>query len=245
MESGGTHGGKRSREVAGLPLGALLTVAAGLALTVVCAFLANVDLATGERIEYESEAEVPDSRPAQLGGDGEVRIVGAGLAATRGNNSEFRIYRVTGTLRVDPGSSQRRIDADCAVRVPEGVILARTPGRRASFPQPSEDLRAQEVPEVVVLRFNAKGSDINGVELNDAFESYTNSEDVLVEWSTYEQGSHRWEWVAKAAKRNAPIVLNFASMWRTTSVPPAADISCQVAIADGEPARVSTGGQLG
>ena len=182
MKAGRTAGRLLGREVAGLPLGALLTVAAGLALTVVCAFLANVDLATGERIEYESDGEIADSRPSSLGADGEVRIVNGALAATRGNNSEYRIYRVTGTLRIDPGSSQRRIDADCRVQVPDGVILARTPGRRASFPQPSEDLRAQDVPEVVILRFNAKGTDIVGVEVEDAFESYTNSEDVLVEW---------------------------------------------------------------
>ena len=245
MKAGRTAGRLLGREVAGLPLGAILTVVAGLLLTAACALLADVDLATGERIEYESDGPIPDSKSASLGADGEVRLVNGALAATRGNNSEYRIYRVTGTLRIDPGSSQRRIDADCEVRVPDGVILARTPGRRASFPQPSEDLRAQEVPEIVILRFNAKGSDTNGVELIDAFDSYTNTDGVLVEWSPYRQGSHRWEWVAKAARRQAPILLNFASMWRTVSVPPAANVGCQVAIADGKPSRVSTGSELG
>jgi hypothetical protein len=245
MESGGGNGRKRGREIAGVPLGAILTVIGGLLLTVVCALLTNVDLATGERIEYESDGRIPDSEPAKLGRDGEIQIVDAGLAATRGNNSEYRIYRVTGALTIDPGSSTRRIDADCAVRVPDGVILGRTPGRRASFPQPSEDLKIQEVPEVVILRFNAKGSDINGVELIDAFETYTNASDVLVEWSPYRQGSHRWEYVAKGAKRDIPIRLNFASMWRTIDVPPAADIGCRVAYPDGKPARVSTSGEIG
>ena len=71
-----------------------------------------------------------DSEPV-LGRDGEIQIVDAELAATRGNNSEYRIYRVTGALTIDPGSSSRRIDADCAVRVPDEVILGRQ-ARRAS-----------------------------------------------------------------------------------------------------------------
>ena len=54
----------------------------------------------------------------------------------------------------------------------------------------------------MILRFNAKGSDVNGVELIDAFENYINSSDV-VEWSTYRQGSHRWEYVAMGASADA------------------------------------------
>ena len=69
----------------------------------VCALLTNVDLATGERIEYASDGRIPDSEPAKLGRDGEIQIVDAELAATRGNNSEYRIYRVTGALTIDQG----------------------------------------------------------------------------------------------------------------------------------------------
>lgn len=224
--------------------GATAIVIAGLLLTAAAHWLSNVDLATGERIEYEESAQLGGSEPARLGEDGSIRLADLAIAATRGNNSDYRIYRVTGALLIDAGSSERRLDADCAVDVPDDVILGRTPGRRASFPQPSESLRVQEVPEIVILRFNAKGSPINGVELNDAFETYTDTPGVLAEWSPYSEGRHRWEYVVEAGERDGPIRLNFASFWRTVSVPPAAEISCEAAIADGTPARVSAGGGL-
>ena len=227
-----------------LPRGAIAVVVVGLLATLAAHLLTNVDLATGERLEWEESAELPDSKAAKLGQDGEVRITGGRIDSTRDNTSGYRIFRIVARLEIDPGGDQRRIDADCTTEVPDGVIIARTPGRRASFPQPSEQLGAQEVPEIVILRFNAKGSDINGVELNDAFETYTNSRDVLVEWSDYKQGRHTWEYVIKGGTAEKPTV-SFASMWRTTTTEPAATISCLVSEAGGGRARAVTRGSLG
>ncbi|HKG36586.1 MAG TPA: hypothetical protein VKA89_09130 [Solirubrobacterales bacterium] len=227
-----------------LPRGAMAVVAIGLLATLAAHLLTNTDLATGERIDWEASADLPDSAPDGLG-DGEVRITGAGIDSTRDNNSGYRIFRIIGSLEIDPGSVQRRIDADCTTEVPDGVIIARTPGRRASFPQPSEDLAAQEVPEIVILRFNAKGSDTNGVELTDAFESYTNTADALVEWSAYRQGRHTWEYVFKGGGDGGSLRARFASMWRTTTTDPAATITCRVTEARGATATATTRGGLG
>jgi hypothetical protein len=227
-----------------LPRGAIAVVVVGLLATLAAHLLTNVDLATGERLDYEESAELPDSAPARLGEDGEIRITGARIDATRDNNSGYRIFRIVAGLKIDPGAVQRRIDADCTTEVPDGVIIARTPGRRASFPQPSEQLGAQDVPEIVILRFNAKGSDVNGVELNDAFETYTNTPHVLVEWSAYRQGRHTWEYVFEGGAPK-PVTVTFASMWRTTTTPPGGTISCVATEAGGGRARVETRGSLG
>jgi hypothetical protein len=229
--------------VSGLPRGAIAIVVVGLLATVAAHLLTDTDLSTGERLDYEDSAEIPDSEPGRLG-DGEVRITGAAIDSTRDNNSGYRIFRISGDLRIDPGETRRRIDADCTTEVPEGVIIARTPGRRASFPQPSEDLASQDVPEIVILRFNAKGSSTNGVELTDAIETYTDAPDTLVEWSPYRQGRHTWEYVFKGGG-SARIEVSFASMWRTTTTEPAATIGCEVVEQGGNRARVETRGSLG
>jgi hypothetical protein len=244
MGAGSDSGERGAGTVAGLPLGALVAVAIGLLATAAAHSLADEDLITGQRLDWERQAEIPDSRPDRLGRDGEVRIVNAGISATRANTSGYSIFRIEGVLRVDPGAARRRIDADCTTHVPEGVIIARTPGRRASFPQPSEDLARQDVPEIVILRFNAKGSDTNGVELTDAFENYTDAGDALVEWSTYRQGRHTWEYVLRGGEADGPMRVSFASMWRTTTTPAGGRISCVVTEVGRGPARVETGGSL-
>jgi hypothetical protein len=227
-----------------LPRGAIAVVVIGLLATAAAHLLTNVDLATGERLDYEESADIPGSKSANLG-DGQVRITEGAIDATRANNSGYRIFRISSGLEIDPGEVRRRIDADCTTEVPDGVIIARTPGRRASFPQPSEQLAAQDVPEIVILRFNAKGSDINGVELNDAIETFTDEPGVLVEWSPYRQGRHTWEYVFKGGSDSGPLNLSFASMWRTTTTQPAATLECTVTEAGGATARVETSGSLG
>jgi hypothetical protein len=227
-----------------LPRGAIAVVAIGLLVTVAAHLLTNVDLATGERLEYEESAEIPALQPADLG-DGRVQITQGAIDATRANTSGYRIFRISAGLEIDPGATRRRIDADCTTEVPDGVIIARTPGRRASFPQPSEALASQDVPEIVILRFNAKGSDVNGVELTDALDSYTNVPGVIVEWSPYRQGRHSWEYVFEAGEDSGPLEVSFASLWRTTTTQPAASIQCTVTEARGATARVQTRGSLG
>ena len=228
-----------------LPRGAIAVVVVGILATLAAHLLTDTELATGERLDWEAEADMPDAKPARLG-DGEVRITGARIDSTRDNTSGYRIFRIAGNVTIDPGATPRRIDADCTTEVPDGVIIARTPGRRASFPQPSEDLAAQEVPEIVILRFNAKGSDTNGVELTDAIEDYTNTPDVLVEWSRYRQGQHTWEYVFKGGgETGAPLRASFASMWRTTTTDPAGTITCRVTEAGGPTATARTRGGLG
>jgi len=230
--------------VRGLPRGAVAVIAFGLLLTGACTYLTNVDLASGERLDWEQSSDIPASNPATLGKRGELRIVGAGLVSTRPNVSQYSVFRVAGGLEVSTDDPARRVNAECTVHVPKGVIFARTRSRRAAFPNPSTDLAAQPVPEIANIAFNAKGSDLVGLEINDAFDVYTSSGRVVAEWGKFKEGEQTFEWTLRGGNRTEPVRLGFAVMWRTVSTPAAARIECEAKTVSGDTARVLTGGTL-
>ena len=225
-----------------VPRGAVAVVVVGLALSLLAALLTVEESEGGERLDWERSGAIPDSRPAKLG-QGSARIVDAEIVATRANASGYSLFRASGTLDLDLAAFDGRGEARCTARVPKRTVLARTPGKRASYPLPSDDLRTQAVPELSVVRFNAKGSDTVGVELEDAFNVFTSADGVKVEWAPYQQGEQTWEWVLAPEKRNEPLTLSFATMWRTTTTPGAA-FDCSVE-AGPDTARVRTAGRLG
>ena len=227
----------------GIPKGALAVVVAGLLLSVATALLTVDEDEGGARIDWERSAEIADSATGRLGRDGSLRITGARIDATRDNASGFSLFRVAGMLALDLGELTGRSEARCTVTVGERSVLARTPGKRAAYPLPSEDLRSQAVPELAVIRFNAKGTDIVGVDVEDAFGEFTDASAVKVEWAPYRQGEQTWEWVLEPADRSEPLTLAFMTMWRTTE-PPAAQIACTATGGD-ESARAATRGELG
>ena len=225
-----------------LPRGAIAVVALGLALSLLAALLTVADSEGGAQLDWERSGSIPDSRPAGLGEGGSLQVGDAGFEATRPNAGGYTLFRVSATLTADLGGYSGRSPARCTVRVPKRTVLARTPGKRASYPLPSEDLRTQAVPELSVVRFSAKGTDTVGVDLQDAFEEFTNSPDVKVEWAPYQQGRQTWEWVLAPVERKRAVTLSFATMWRTTATP-GARIGCSVE-AGPDRARVATAGSL-
>jgi hypothetical protein len=226
----------------GVPRGAFAVVVVGLVLSGLTALLTVSESSGGERLDWERSASIPDSAQVSFGKDGSLQITDAAFEATRPNASGFSLYRVAGTLNVDLADFDGRAEARCTVQVPAGAVLARTPNKRASYPLPSEDLRTQTVPELSVVRFNAKGTDTVGVEVEDAFDEFTNSPDVKVEWAPYRKGQQTWEWVLSPRPRTEPVTLSFATMWRTTGEP-GAKIACTAEVA-GKTVRAGTGGTL-
>jgi hypothetical protein len=226
-----------------VPNGAIAVVVVGLLLSALAALLTVDEDEGGARIDWEQSASIPDSTRASLGPEGGLQVTDAGIEATRDNASGYSLFRIEGTLDLDIGQGAGRSTVRCKVRVPRRSVLARTPGKRAAYPLPSEDLQSQSVPEIAVIRFNAKGTDLVGVEVEDAFDEFTGAEGVKVEWAPYRQGEQTWEWVLGPAAASEPVTLNFMTMWRTTGTP-GGQIAC-LAEGDEERARVATGGQLG
>lgn len=211
-----------------LPLGAIAIVLAGAILSAAAALLTVDEFAGGVHLEWDDSARIPDSASSSAGGVS-AKIVGAEIDTTRSNASGYRLYEVYGLLRLETARHDDRAVASCTISVPPSSVLGRTPGKRASYPLPSEELADQSVPEGSIVRFYAKGTDIVVVPLNDALESFTSAQGVKVEWGPYRQGEQTWNWVLTGVARPRRVVrLGFATVWRTTARP-GARISCRVA----------------
>lgn len=228
------------------PRGALAVVAVGLLATIAAALLSNSNASAGAaELEWELKRPLPDSKPAQVpGGGGTLRLLDAGIRATGTNVSGYQLYRVAALLAITRGAPIGSGRVTCTTRVPRRTIVVHTPNNRGSYPRPSEEeeLVKQEVPERVVVEFNAQGTDVALVGLGDAFDEFVNERGVTVSWTPFRIGQQGWQWGLPPGRPRQSLELGFASIWRTTAAP-AAHISCTLTTSAGS-ARVSTGGAL-
>jgi hypothetical protein len=212
-------------------------VVVGLLACVAAALLTSSPSSGEEQLTWDVTGTIPDSAT------GPLQITHAAIDSTRPNASGYKLFRVSGTTQADVGSFAGAVPVSCTVKAPKRSILGRTPGKRASYPLPSNDLASQAVPDVSVVRFNAKGTDTVGVPVSDAFSNYTNVKDAKVDWAHYKPGRQTWNWVLRPAARTRPVSLSFATMWRTTSTAGGA-IACH-AQAGKRKLRAHTAGSLG
>jgi len=231
----------------GPPRGALAVIAVGLLATIAAALLSNPNASAGAvEIEWEQHAPLADSKLAQVpGGPGELQLVEGGMRATGRNVSGYQLFRATEVLSISKGAAVGGARVKCAIRVPaRHTLVTHTPGNRAAYPRPSEEdeLIKQEVPENVVVEFNAKGTDVALVKLGDAFEKFSNERGITVSWTPFQIGQQGWQWGLPQGRTIRPLKLGFGSIWRTT-VPPSAHVSCVLTTGAGS-ARVSTAGRL-
>jgi hypothetical protein len=226
-----------SRDNAGVPRGAILVVIVGLLACVATALLTVDQSSGGEDLTWDLDGKIPDSSP------GPLKVTDASISATRPNASGYKLFRISGTANLDLGSFAGAVPVSCTVEAPKRSVLGRTPDKRASYPLPSTDLASQAVPDLSIVRFNAKGTDIVGVPVSDAVSYFTNANDVKVDWASYKPGRQTWNWVLRPAKRKEPVTLSFATMWRTTA-DPGGKIRCD-AQAGSRKLSAATAGKLG
>jgi hypothetical protein len=228
------------------PRGALIVIAIGLLACLAAALLAT-DKSSGSaaQLEWVQKAPLPDSEPVAVpGGDGQTMgLTEAGVRATGTNVSGYSLYRVAAKLEIDAGAPIGSGRIRCAIKAPGRTEVAQTPGSRASYPRSSEDLFAQEVPEVVLAEFSSHGAGLAVLEFGDLFEDGFSSERGLkVEWPTYRIGEERWEWFLPPGQPAKTLSLPFASVWKTTAIP-SARIACTLTTSAGD-ATVSAAGAL-
>jgi hypothetical protein len=227
------------------PRGALAVIAVGLIATFAAAALATDEpIGSAAELLWEAKAPLPDSSKATIPGGGAMQVGEAGIRVSEANISGYSLYRVTGVLRIDTGSAVGKGRVRCATRVPGSALVAHTPGSRAAYPRSSsgENLTKQDVPEVVLVEFNVQGGELAVLDLEDAFETFTDQAGVVVSWSPYRKGVQEWQWGLPPGRPAQPLELGFASFWRTTGTP-AARISCTVETGAGK-ATVKTAGEL-
>jgi hypothetical protein len=221
-------------------------IAVGLIATVAAALLSTDSSSAGAvELEWELHKPLADSKAARVpGGGGEMQLVDAGLRATGTNVSGYQLYRVAAVLAIDKGAPVGSGRVTCTIKVPQRTIVAHTPNNRGSYPRPSEeeDLIKQEVPEKVVVEFNAHGTDAAIMGLGDAFGEFVGERGVTVSWAPFTIGQQGWQWGLPPGRPSQPLELGFASIWRTTAKP-TAKISCILKTSSGS-ASVTTGGSL-
>lgn len=227
------------------PRGALIVVVVGLFACLVAALLAT-DKSSGAAtdLEWVQKKPLPDSAAVSVpGGKGEIRLTEAGIRATGTNVSGYSLYRVAALLTIDAGAPIGSGRILCSVKAPRDTEVAQTPGSRASYPRSSEDLFAQEVPEVVLAEFSSRGTGLAVLEFEDLFgDGFSSERGLKVEWPEYKVGEERWEWFLPPGQPAVDLELPFASVWKTTAVP-AARIACTLTTSGGK-ATVRTAGAL-
>jgi hypothetical protein len=227
-----------------LPIGALVVVAIGLVATL-AAWLLSTDESGGAWVEVEwaARSALPDSRPARIPGGGSMTLEDAGLRVTEANINGERIFRLAAVLRLDAGSAVGQARVACTMRG-SGAELARTGDNRGAFPRSTseESLTKQEVSDRVGLKFHIDGGEYASLELEDAFDAYTDLRGVVGTWEKHQTESMGWQWGLPEGRPQKPVGLGFASFWKTTQIP-SASVTCTLENAIGG-ATVRTAGSL-
>jgi len=227
------------------PRGAVVVVVVGLIATLAAAVLAT-DSVGGSSVEVEwiRSKSIPDSPPAAIPGGGSMQLGEAGLRVTEDNINAERIYRVSAELTIDAGSAVGQARVRCQMRGGPGSELGRTYESRSAFPRSSGDynLTKQDVPVRIRVKFHSQGAEYASLELEDAFDTFTDLPGVVVSWDTYNPKSMVWQWGLPEGRPAEPLRLGFATFWRSVGKP-AAKISCTLESSDGA-ATVRTAGSL-
>ena len=227
------------------PRGALAVVAVGLIATLAASLL-STDEAGGSSVEIEwvAQAPLPDSPPQAIAGGGSMRLEEGGLRATEANINGERVYRATSVLRIEAGSAVGQARVRCRMSGGPGAELGRTVNSRGAFPRSSGEynLTKQEVPGSVGIRLPIQGAEFASLEMEDAFEAFTDLPGVVVSWMPHRTDSQEWQWGLPKGRPQEPLTLGFASFWRTAGEI-SARVSCTVETAAGT-ATVHTAGTL-
>ena len=227
------------------PRGALAVVAVGL-VACVAAWLLSTDEVGGSSVavEWEKRAPLPDSRPAAIPGGGSMRLEDGGLRTTEENINGERIYRATSVLRIEAGSAVGQARVNCTMRGGRGAELGRTVNSRGAFPRSSGEynLTKQDVPGSVGVRLPIQGAEFASLEMEDAFEVFTDLPGVVVSWMPYRISSQEWQWGLPEGRPDEPLTLGFATFWRTAGQV-TATVSCTLENATGTTA-VRTAGSI-
>lgn len=227
------------------PRGALAVVVVGLVASL-AAWLLSTDETGGSSVEIEwvAQAPLPDSPSVAIPGGGSMRLEDGGLRATEDNINGERIYRATSVLRIEAGSAVGQARVNCRMRGGPGAELGRTVNSRGAFPRSSGEynLTKQEVPGSVGIRLPIQGAEFASLEMEDAFEAFTDLPGVVVSWMPVQTASQEWQWGLPEGRPEAPLTLGFASFWRTAGEV-SVDVSCSLDPGAGK-ASVRTAGAL-
>jgi hypothetical protein len=137
------------------------------------------------------------------------------------------LFRVTGVVEIDSGSSAGPAVAKCDVISPAaGSMIARAPVRTAAWPRQSNDLQAEFVPDRPLIKFENPDGKVLGVPVRDSFRIFTDSSaPTEVSWNSESDRIQNWTWTMPEGTGTEGATLAYMVVFKTTSKP-RARITC-------------------
>ena len=221
-----------------------MVIAIGLIATLAAAALATDEVGgSSVEIEWVSRTPIPDSPAAAIPGGGSMRLEDGGLRTTEENINGERVFRATSVLRIEAGSAVGQARVRCRMNG-GGAELGRTVNSRGAFPRSSGEynLTKQDVPGSVGIRLPIQGAEFASLEMEDAFETFTDLPGVVVSWQPHRTYSQEWQWGLPEGRLQESLALGFASFWRTSGQV-SVKASCMLETGAGKVA-VKTAGEL-
>jgi hypothetical protein len=176
------------------PRGAVAVVAVGLAVTIAAVLLSRSPGESGKAVPYKSQSPFPESPTVSLGKGGNAKIVDGLLSVTGANEEKDRLFVIESSLRARAGAGLKVDSVRCEVKVPRGVIIAKSEGRRAAFPRPLADTADDAIKEGVPVDFPNGEAEQAGVGFRNVFFKYVAGGNPSVEWPSLAAGRQVWLW---------------------------------------------------
>ena len=222
-----------------MPRAALVVVGLGLFLSVAIFALRFTDVGLSAEAEWAVTEQVQSPESVELPGGGSLGLARTSVASITPTDRGDLIFRVSGVVVASSQKGPLRVRCDVTATDPSTTI-ARTPKKRAAWPRPSEDLRIQEVPELMVIEFSAQGVENLGLEIRDSIRRYTDGDFLTtVAWDGFLENAQNWVWEIPAGTGGVPVTLGYAVGFKTTERP-SADIRCRGSVAGGRSAETGT-----
>jgi hypothetical protein len=195
------------------PRGAVVVVVVGLLVTLAAVALSRTPGASGTDVPYQAQTDLPDSPTVPFGNGGNTQIVDGKLSKTeRDETGNDRLFTIEISLRARAPSGLKISSVRCQLRLPRGVHMGQSDGRRAAFPRPLANTADDAIKDGVPVDFLNGGTEQAGVALRNVFFKYVRGGDPSVEWPNLSEGQHTWLWkyptpVAKTRDNFAAILL--------------------------------------
>ncbi len=177
------------------PRGAVAVVVVGLLVTLAAVLLSRTPGASGTDVPYQAQIDLPGSPTVKFGNGGNTQIVGGKLSKTAADKTTSdRLFTIETSLRAKAPSGAKINQVRCQLRLPHGVHMGLSEGRRAAFPRPLANTADDEIKEGVPVDFLNGGTEQAGIALRNVFLKYVRGGNPSVEWPNLAVGQHTWLW---------------------------------------------------
>jgi hypothetical protein len=192
------------------PRGAVAVVVAGMLVTVAAVLLSRNPGQAGADVRYQTQTKFPESPTVAFGPGGNTQIVDGMISATAPNEVGDRLFTIETSLRTKAPAGAKIGSVRCQLRLPRGVHMGQSEGRRAAFPRPLANTADDAIKEGVPVDFTNGSEEQAGVALRNVFFKYVVGGDPSVEWPNLSEAQHTWLWrYAKPVTRTRD---NFAAI---------------------------------